>query len=80
MKCVIVDGRIAYTGSANLTGAGMGAKSTGRRNFESGILTTDPALIEPITAQFDALWMGKHCRACKRKEYCADYRDLLPES
>jgi len=77
-KCVIVDGRVAYSGSANLTGAGLGAKSAGRRNFESGILTTDPALIEAIMTQFDELWMGKHCRACGRKAYCADFRDLLP--
>jgi phosphatidylserine/phosphatidylglycerophosphate/cardiolipin synthase-like enzyme len=78
-KCVVVDGRIAYSGSANLTGAGMGAKSAARRNFESGILTTDPALIEPIMTQFDEIWMGKRCPACRRKQYCADYRDLLPE-
>ncbi len=27
LKSVIIDGKVAYTGSANLTGAGMGAKS-----------------------------------------------------
>ena len=32
-KSVIVDGRFAYTGSANLTGAGMGAKSIHRRKW-----------------------------------------------
>ena len=32
-KCIIVDGRKAYFGSANLTGAGMGAKSEKKRNF-----------------------------------------------
>ncbi|MHC5145758.1 MAG: phospholipase D-like domain-containing protein, partial [Planctomycetota bacterium] len=57
-KCVIIDGRFAYSGSANLTGAGMGAKSPKRRNFESGIITTYPAFIDPIMAQFDAVWMG----------------------
>ena len=30
-KSVIVDGRFAYSGSANLTGAGMGAKSKEKR-------------------------------------------------
>ena len=29
----LVDGRKAYFGSANLTGAGMGAKSAGNREF-----------------------------------------------
>ena len=76
-KSVVVDGRLAYTGSANLTGAGMGAKSSERRNFEAGILTTDPALVQPIMEQFDGLWMGARCGPCRRKEYCADYKDLL---
>ncbi len=35
-KCIIVDGVKAYFGSANLTGAGMGAKSERKRNFENG--------------------------------------------
>ena len=41
MKVVIADGRKAYVGSANLTGAGMGAKSETRRNFEAGFVTED---------------------------------------
>jgi phosphatidylserine/phosphatidylglycerophosphate/cardiolipin synthase-like enzyme len=76
-KCVIVDGRFAYSGSANLTGAGMGAKSTKRRNFESGIITADAQLVEPIMEQFDAVWRGQHCPDCQRKDYCADFKDIL---
>ena len=55
-KCIIVDGRKAYFGSANLTGAGMGAKSVKKRNFENGVLTDDPALVEPLVEQSDAVW------------------------
>lgn len=76
-KCVIVDGRFAYSGSANLTGAGMGAKSEKRRNFESGIVTTEPDMVAKIAEQFDQVWMGTHCPDCQRKEYCADYKDIL---
>ena len=76
-QSVVVDGRFAFTGSANLTGAGMGAKSDGRRNFEAGIVTADPAFIEQIMAQFDAVWMGGHCPDCRRKQYCADFRDMM---
>ena len=76
-KCVIVDGRFAYTGSANLTGAGMGAKSPKRRNFESGIITTDKNFIEPVMTQFDSVWMGHFCPDCQRKQYCSDYKDIL---
>jgi phosphatidylserine/phosphatidylglycerophosphate/cardiolipin synthase-like enzyme len=75
-KSVVVDGRFAYSGSANLTGAGMGAKGPHRRNFESGIVTTDPGLVNPIMEQFDKLWIGAHCVKCRRKEYCLEHGDL----
>ena len=75
-KTVVLDGKLAYTGSANLTGAGMGAKGVNRRNFESGILTTDPELISSIMDQFDRIWMGAHCPKCARKQYCADYNEM----
>ena len=76
-KTVIIDGKIAYTGSANLTGAGMGAKSEHRRNFESGILSDDPGVIGPLMSQFDRLWMGERCPPCQRKAHCATYHELI---
>jgi len=76
-KIVIVDGTFAYTGSANLTGAGMGAKSNLRRNFEAGFVTDEPSLVNAIMAQFDRVWMGAECEACQRKRHCADYQELL---
>ncbi len=71
-KHIIIDGKFAYTGSANLTGAGLGIKSKNTRNFESGIVTTNQQLIDSIMNQFDNVWMGKFCESCKRKEFCAD--------
>lgn len=71
-KSVIVDGRRAYTGSANLTGAGMGAKKDNRRNFEAGFLTDDRPLVRGIMSQFDEVWMGGYCEPCARKAYCPD--------
>lgn len=71
-KQVVIDGRFAYTGSANLTGAGLGIKSSDTRNFESGFVTTDPVLVENIMNQFDEVWRGKFCRSCKREKYCPD--------
>jgi phosphatidylserine/phosphatidylglycerophosphate/cardiolipin synthase-like enzyme len=71
-KQVIIDGRFAYAGSANLTGAGLGIKSSDTRNFESGFVTTDPVLVENIMNQFDEVWRGKFCKSCKRKKYCPD--------
>lgn len=71
-KHIIIDGKFAYSGSANLTGAGLGIKSENTRNFEAGFVTTDSALVQSIMNQFDEVWMGKFCKACKRKEYCTD--------
>ena len=71
-KCIIVDGVKAYFGSANLTGAGMGAKSEKKRNFENGVLTDDPALVEPLVEQFDSVWRGDFCRDCGRRDFCGD--------
>lgn len=76
-KAAVIDGKFAYTGSANLTGAGMGAKTAARRNFESGIITNDKKIIAALMDQFDRIWRGEHCRQCKRKQFCADYEDLL---
>jgi phosphatidylserine/phosphatidylglycerophosphate/cardiolipin synthase-like enzyme len=76
-KSVIVDGRFVYTGSANLTGAGMGAKTADRRNFEAGIVTNDKQIVAKVAEQFDRIWRGEHCKSCKRKKFCADYQDLL---
>jgi phosphatidylserine/phosphatidylglycerophosphate/cardiolipin synthase-like enzyme len=77
LKAVVIDGRFAYTGSANLTGAGMGAKSEHKRNFESGIITDDEAIVGKVMEQFDNIWRGTHCPPCKRKKFCADYKDIL---
>ena len=71
-KAVIIDGRIAYLGSANLTGAGIGAKSDHRRNWEAGILTDDPKLVQPLMEELDTLWRGEHCPACQRRDVCPD--------
>ena len=71
-KCVIVDGMKAYFGSANLTGAGMGAKSERKRNFENGVWTDDPALVDPLVEQFDLVWRGAFCHDCGRRDFCGD--------
>lgn len=71
-KMLILDFRTVYIGSANLTGAGIGMKSSNRRNFEAGILTDDPTLMEAAIEQFDSVWRGEHCRSCGRRKYCTD--------
>ena len=69
-KAVVVDCRAMYLGSANLTGAGLGAKADGRRNFETGVWTESPALIDAVLDGFNALWEGRQCVSCRRKDVC----------
>lgn len=52
--------------------AGIGIKSSNRRNFEAGILTNDPAIVEAASEQFDTVWRGEHCTRCGRRQYCGD--------
>ena len=75
-KTIISDGKKAFTGSANLTGAGVGAKSANNRNFEAGILTTEAAFVQKLMEQFDKLWIGENCRNCGRKEYCSEWQQF----
>lgn len=71
-KLIIFDLETVYIGSANLTGAGMGMKGEHLRNFEVGVLTTDLNLVDHAIGQFDKVWTGSFCQACKRKAFCID--------
>lgn len=71
-KMLVFDLNTVYVGSANLTGAGIGMKNTDRRNFEAGILTDEPQLVEAAISQFDNVWIGRHCAKCGRKVFCPD--------
>ncbi|HEY1546853.1 MAG TPA: phospholipase D-like domain-containing protein [Kofleriaceae bacterium] len=70
MKAVIVDGSLLYLGSANWTGAGLGAKGSGRRNFELGIVSDDAQLLDQVQALYDRIWTGKECGSCRLREEC----------
>ena len=71
-KAVIADGKWMYLGSANLTGAGLGAKSAKRRNFEAGVWTDQIELIDPVADMLAGVYSGKHCDDCGRKDYCPE--------
>jgi phosphatidylserine/phosphatidylglycerophosphate/cardiolipin synthase-like enzyme len=69
-KAVIIDSQQMYLGSANLTGAGLGAKGETRRNFEMGVWTQSAALIDQVMEEFNDLWEGHHCGNCGRRDVC----------
>lgn len=71
-KAVLVDGAWLYLGSANLTGAGLGAKHADARNFELGLVTEDFDTIDRVSALFEAVWSGASCRTCRLFDVCPD--------
>jgi len=52
-KIVIFDCSVAYIGSANLTGAGIGIKEEGKQNFEAGILTDESLSVDVVAVHLD---------------------------
>ena len=71
-KTVIVDGKMAFSGSANFTGAGLGVKSERNRNFEVGFLFDDAETVKKLMNIFDEVWMGNNCNKCGRRTLCPD--------
>lgn len=70
LKLVIIDGAEMYLGSANWTGAGLGAKGAGRRNFELGLCSRDDLLLDEAQALFNHIWEGAPCAGCKLRPQC----------
>jgi phosphatidylserine/phosphatidylglycerophosphate/cardiolipin synthase-like enzyme len=77
LKLMMVDGASLYLGSANFTGAGLGAKNEGRRNFELGISTDDDVLLDQVQARFDRIWRGTECKGCQLRSHCPKPIDTL---
>lgn len=70
LKAVIIDGALLYLGSANWTGAGLGAKGEGRRNFELGFTSRDDLLLDEVQAYYDRIWCGLPCASCRLRGEC----------
>jgi phosphatidylserine/phosphatidylglycerophosphate/cardiolipin synthase-like enzyme len=69
-KIFIVDGKTAFVGSPNLTGAGIGAKGDAKRNFETGFLFEAGEDTSPLLDYFDYIWMGGPCPTCGHRDIC----------
>jgi phosphatidylserine/phosphatidylglycerophosphate/cardiolipin synthase-like enzyme len=80
LKMIAVDGALLYLGSANFTGAGLGAKGDRRRNFEAGVLTDDDVLLDEMQGAFDAIWSGAECKGCALRAVCPAPIDALLDS
>ena len=71
-KIVIIDDKIAYIGSANMTRAGLGQPYASPGNFEVGILTEDPDIIASLNKRFSDITSYKFCDDCHRKKDCIE--------
>jgi phosphatidylserine/phosphatidylglycerophosphate/cardiolipin synthase-like enzyme len=78
-KTVVVDGGFFYLGSANWTGAGLGAKGVGRRNFELGFTGKDDGILDRVQELYDRIWRGAACKGCKLRPLCPQPLDSLPD-
>lgn len=79
LKTVIIDGRRLYLGSANWTGAGLGARGATRRNFELGVMTEDTRILDHVQGLYQHLWSGGPCRDCGLRDRCPGPLDLLEQ-
>jgi phosphatidylserine/phosphatidylglycerophosphate/cardiolipin synthase-like enzyme len=77
LKMIAIDGALLYLGSANFTGAGLGAKGDGRRNFEMGILTDDEWMLDEAQKRFEFIWRGGECGACRMRRECPKPLDSI---
>ena len=48
--------RVARRSVATEPRSGRKRSRERKRNFENGVLTDDPALVEPLVEQFDSVW------------------------
>jgi phosphatidylserine/phosphatidylglycerophosphate/cardiolipin synthase-like enzyme len=78
-KAVVADGARVYLGSANWTGAGLGAKGGGRRNFEIGFVSDDEILLDDVQGLFERVWSGRACSSCRLRDVCPSPLDQRSE-
>jgi phosphatidylserine/phosphatidylglycerophosphate/cardiolipin synthase-like enzyme len=63
LKTIILDLEIAYIGSANITGFGLGTRSISKKNFELGFITTEKNVISEVAHNFLDIFNGKYCNS-----------------
>lgn len=71
-KVVIIDDKIAYIGSANVTRAGLGQGVLSPGNFEAGIFTDNSEYINSLKALFSEVIGGCYCNGCHRATKCQE--------
>ena len=71
-KVVIIDDKIAYVGSANMTRAGLGQPHASPGNFEIGFITEAPEIITSLNNKFSKITTHEFCEGCHRRKDCIE--------
>lgn len=71
-KVVIIDDKIAYVGSANMTRAGLGQPYGSPGNFEVGFITEAPEIISSLNDFFSRITSHEFCENCHRSKDCIE--------
>jgi phosphatidylserine/phosphatidylglycerophosphate/cardiolipin synthase-like enzyme len=72
-KIVIIDDKLAYVGSANVTPAGLGEGVMSPGNFEAGFMTDNPDYISSLRTLFSEIMNGTYCDNCHLANKCVEY-------
>ena len=72
-KVVIVDNKVAYVGSANVTPAGLAQGVMSPGNFEVGFLTENHHFISQLNTLFSKIMNGDYCYNCHLANKCVEY-------
>ena len=70
---MIVDNKVAYVGSANVTPAGLAQGVMSPGNFEAGILTENHKFISQLNTLFSKIMNGDYCYNCHLANKCVEY-------
>ena len=72
-KVMIVDNKVAYVGSANVTPAGLAQGIMSPGNFEVGFLTENHQFISQLNTRFSKILNGDYCYGCHLANKCVEY-------
>ena len=71
-KVVVIDDKIAYVGSANMTRAGIGQPYASPGNFEVGFIIEAPEIVRSLNELFSKILNHEFCEDCHRRKDCIE--------
>ena len=71
-KVVIIDDKIAYVGSANMTRAGLGQPYASPGNFEVGFIIEASEIVRSLNELFSRITSHEFCEGCHRRKNCIE--------